>query len=91
MPILKQVILGAAATACATTQTPFRQCMIQNNATHAVRVGDSTVTASKGVNLLPTSVGSVNLGTFTAAAADDLSLYFLFGTAGDIIDIMYLQ
>lgn len=91
MPILKQVVLGAGATALASGPTPFRQCMIQNNAAHAFRVGDSTVSATKGANLLPTSVGSINLGTFTAGAADDLSLYFVFGTAADVVDIIYLQ
>ena len=91
MAVTKQVTLGAGATQVSTTPIPFRQAMIQNNATHAVRVGDSAVSATRGANLLPNSVGSVNLGTFTAAVADDLSQYWLFGTATDVIDIIYIQ
>lgn len=90
MPITRQVTLGAGATQIITTPTPFRQCMIQNNAANAVRVGDSNVSATRGANLLPASAGSINLGTFTAAAADDLSLYFLFGTATQVIDVIYI-
>lgn len=89
---LLQVTLGSAATQISTQQTLVRQIIIQDNAAHNVRVGDNTVSATKGILLAsasPAPGGSLNSGPMQIYFAY-LSDWYLFGTAGDLIDILYI-
>ncbi len=88
---LIQVTLGAAATQVTIAKIYSPYVVIQDNAAAACRVGDNTVTASKGVLLAP-SVASAPGGSITITRADNrvpLFQYFIFGTAGNIIDVLY--
>lgn len=84
-----QVTLGAAATAITTNTNIYCSALtIQNNAAAVVRVGDSTVSATKGISLAAAGVGSTNL-TFAFPRGAHLSDWFLFGTAAQVIDVLY--
>lgn len=96
-----QVTLLAVATpilAPSATQTPsqnriaFQSLIIQNNSAHSCRVGDASVTATTGIALASGSTTSQIPLVITPPLeySSDLSEYFLFGTAGDVIDVMYL-
>jgi hypothetical protein len=92
---LIQLTLGAAATQITpntnTTSTMpiyVSTLIIQNNAAAAIRIGDNTVTATKGIALNPSAVGP-ELVTFQMVRGSLLSQWYIFGTAGNIIDIMY--
>jgi hypothetical protein len=60
--------------------------IIQNNATHNIRVGDNTVSATKGILLFPT--GSITEAPLILRGTL-LAQWFIFGTAGDVIDFLY--
>jgi len=89
---LLQVTLTAAATplipkaVTPANSATFSIFNVQNNAIHNCRIGDTSVSATRGLLLL------ANGGTFTATPAlqftGDLTEFYLFGTAGDVIDIM---
>jgi hypothetical protein len=68
---------------------PIRQILIQNNAAHSMRIGDSTVSATVGMYLASGPGG----GDFNSGPVDiynsRLSDFYVFGTAGDIVDIFY--
>lgn len=83
--------IPVAGTAYGASQFgSFQQITIQNNAAAVVRVGDSTVSATRGMALSAGSPGSS--GTFTTSIdfATSLDEWYLFGTAGQVIDIMLL-
>lgn len=86
---LVQVTLGAGATQVSSTATPVRQIMFQNNATHDCRIGDSTVTTSKGIKLIA-GVGTLNSGPIISYASN-LADWYIAGTAADVIDVLYLE
>lgn len=90
-----QVTLGSGArTQLSSTRIPCRQVIVQNNATHFMRVGDSTTTTSIGA-LLNASTGanqgggSVNIGPFQAYNTD-LSEWYVAGTQNDLVDVTYV-
>jgi len=59
---------------------------MQNNGTHSMRVGDNTVTASRGQLIGPSG------GLYTAPCPPKgtrLSDWWVIGTSGDILDILY--
>ncbi len=85
--ILGQVTLGAAATQINAHGIGFRQLIIQNNAAHDVRYGDSTVTATRGILMNPG--GATNAGTLNVQGGV-LSTEYLYGTQNDVIDYAYL-
>jgi len=89
MPFL-QVTLGAAATRVITTRTPCKQIIFQNTASNVCRVGDSTVTASKGIKLAGSAADNsiLVLGPFDTHPLE-LEDYYIFGTANDLIDVWY--
>jgi hypothetical protein len=65
------------------------QLIIQNNSTHAIRVGDSpSVSATVGLLIQPG--GSSAAGTFTSGATY-LNNWYIAGTSGDVIDYQYTQ
>jgi len=87
-PTTLQVTLGAAATPMATVATQCNWITIQNNATHAMRLGDFTVTATKGIQLASGSPGgSFYQGPKPTGGATNLAQFYVFGTAGDVVDV----
>lgn len=85
-----QVTIGAGLTQVTTTSIVCRQVQFENNATHNIHVGDSLTSGSRGALLLPNSVGSQNFGPF-AGDYLDLSQFFISGTNGDVVDLIYFQ
>jgi hypothetical protein len=84
-----QVTLGSGATQISREAIAFQYIVFQNNSTHAVRIGDALVTATRGMLIAAgggseTFSGLIDYGTF-------LSEWWLFGTAGDVIDILFIQ
>jgi hypothetical protein len=74
------------------------QLVIQNNAAHAIRVGDSTSVSmtvpaavnggTAGFGMLVQPGGSWNSGAFTSGAAY-LKTWYIAGTSTDVIDYQY--
>lgn len=89
MPFI-QVTLGAAATRVTTTRTPCKQIIFQNTAGNVARIGDSTVSATKGIKLAASAAANsiVSLGPFDTHPLE-LEDYYIFGTENDLIDIWY--
>jgi hypothetical protein len=86
-----QVTLGSGATRIISTRKPIHDVQFQNNAAHVIRIGDSTVTATTGIAL--GAVGSGGAGTGGSAYfgpypqyPSNLSEYWAFGTAADVLD-----
>ena len=87
---LAQVILGAGATRVSATSVPARQITIQNNSGAAIRVGDSTVSATSGILLSQGSPGgNAEFGSLVAYNVD-LQDFWLFGTAASVIDVLWM-
>lgn len=90
-----QVTIGAAATPISATAMKCSAWIIQNNAAHNIRFGDSSVTTTKGTALASGSPG----GSYTSTASmsgsqpvpDDLSQWYIAGTQNDVIDITCKQ
>jgi hypothetical protein len=83
-----QVTLGAGATPITTNNNIYCSMLaIDNNAAAVVRVGDNTVSATKGISLAAT--GGIATLTFAFPRGTHLSDWFLFGTAAQVIDILY--
>jgi len=81
-----QVTLGAGATQISAQNIRFAQLIIQNNTTgDNVRVGDNTVSATRGILLTPGGFFDSKL----SVARGQLSQYYLYGTMGDVIDYLY--
>ena len=89
-----QVTLGAAATQLAppsssTAQVQCRQVIAQNNSAASMRLGDSTVSATKGLYLAAGPGG----GTFNSGPSVSynsyLSDFWVFGTAATVVDVFY--
>ena len=80
-----QCVLGAAATQLTTVNRRFAQLVIQNNSADNVRVGDNTVSSTKGILLNPGGFFDGRLSIARGRLGD----YYLFGTAGDVIDYLY--
>lgn len=93
MPLFTlQVTLGAAATRVQTASLPCRQVTVQNNSNDTCRVGDKNVTATRGAKLDPSSSGLAggSYNSMLPMGAVDLNEVWIFGTIGDIIDIIYV-
>lgn len=92
MRILQVTLTSAATQISANSNIYCSELIIQNNAAAVVRVGDNTVTASKGIVLLPNATppggGSIT-NTLIPIRGTHLQDWWLFGTAGNIIDILY--
>jgi hypothetical protein len=81
-----QVTLNAGPTSLASNSavvTMAPQLIIQNNAAHSCRVGGPAVTNAIGISLA--SAG----GTLNWQTQSYLTDWFIQGTSGDVIDIMY--
>lgn len=96
---LIQVTLTAVATPIVSkgvqpaNSLPFQVLVIQNNSAHVVNVGDSSVSATKGIALAAGS--TTTTPPFILAPGleytSDAYEFFLFGTSGDKIDVMLLD
>ena len=85
-----QVTLGAGATPITTNPNLYASVLIvQNNAAAVVRLGDSSVSATKGIAMANGSPGGSTTLTFAFPRGAHLSEYFLFGTAAQVIDVLY--
>lgn len=89
--VLGQVTLGAAATQVTTGPQRGMEITFQNNAAAVCRVGDSTVSATRGISLAAAGVAMslYKFGPFTSGA-NFLNNYWLFGAAGNVIDYEYV-
>lgn len=71
-----------------------QQLQIQNNSAANVRIGDVTVSATRGIILAPSAAGapggSDNLGAFINYGTY-IADWYVFGAAGAVIDFMYIQ
>ena len=66
----------------------FQNVTFQNNGSNVMRLGDSSVTSTKGIKLSPA-------GSFTNALSLEysgtLNDWYVNGTANDILDILVIQ
>ncbi len=67
----------------------FQQLLIQNNSAAVIRIGDSTVSATRGISIA-SGGGLFDFGSFVDYATE-LNEWFVFGTSGDVVDIMFQQ
>jgi hypothetical protein len=81
---------GSAIPANIPTATYVQQLVIQNNAGHTLRIGDSTVSSTKGIVISPGSPGGMFNGGGFINYGSYLSDWWLFGTSADVIDILYI-
>lgn len=98
---LLQVTLTTAATPILTkgnqpaNSFPFQVLTIQNNSNAIIRVGDYSVSATKGIQISPTGAGSSDIPWFVLSPGleytSDLYEWFIFGTAGSVIDVLVLD
>jgi len=80
--IAQPVITKAIVPAASATFSIF---VMQDNGSNNMWIGDSAVTTNNGIQLFPT-------GSFTATPAlqytGDLNEFYVYGTAGDVLNIM---
>jgi hypothetical protein len=89
---LIQVTLRAGATPITLNSTLSASSVaIQNNAAAVCRVGDNTVSATTGIALAPGATTTQPSLVITPCKPQGIHLsdIFLFGTAGQLIDILY--
>ena len=67
---------------------PFQQLITQNNGSNEMRIGDSSVSSTRGIVLWPSGSNTVSLAL---QYSGDLTEFYVNGTAGDILDIMVLD
>lgn len=65
--------------------------VFQNNAVDICRVGDVNVSATRGIALAPASAGDASSFAPPLEYATDLSEWWVFGTAADIIDVLFIE
>ena len=78
-----QVTLTGNATPIAATAQTISQLTVQNNATHACRLGGPEVSATSGIALAASSA------PFTWSVPTVIAFWYLYGTSGDVIDVIY--
>lgn len=86
---LIQVTLGAAATQISVTTAFFNFMIVQNNSGAVCRLGDASVSATKGISLpaSDTTNSVESVGPFSGQQGD-ASQFYLFGTANGLIDVL---
>ncbi len=84
-----QVMLTASATPVIPSGNIFYKWVVfQNNSTHVMRIGDSSVSATKGLSLAA-SGGAFYTPLIGSSAGFNLSGWNAFGTSGDVLDVCY--
>lgn len=90
MVILGQVTLGAGATQVTTQSIYAKWVVFQNNAAASMRLGDSTVSATRGMYLAGgPGGGTANPVPFSPVSQTNLKFWYVFGTSGQILDYAY--
>lgn len=85
--VTMQVTIGAGVTSILPAgNITCRWIVFQNNAANTMRIGDSSITSSRGVKLL--AGGSFYQG-YSGPAAFSLSGWYVQGTQNDVIDVIY--
>lgn len=87
---LIQVTLTASATPITTDTNIYASMLIvQDNAAAGVRLGDNTVSATRGIAL--SLGGGSSTITLAFPRGAHLSEWYLFGTTSQVIDVLYEQ
>lgn len=86
-----QVTLLAGATPITTSKIYTPSLIIQNNAAAVVRVGDNTVSATRGMVLQPVTAPAMSNYLKIDRSDNRVPMfnYFLFGTATQVVDVLY--
>jgi len=84
------LVTGVTPTA---TRTPCYELTVQNNSTHTIRVGDSTVSATVGQVVAASNAapGPIMFRPPGGGLLLELALIFVFGTQGDVVDFTYVK
>lgn len=85
-PRLIQIPLTSVAVQISAIPAYFNQMIIQNNAVANCRYGDATVSATRGIQLYAGG-GSASIGTVSGQQGD-ASQFWVFGTSGDVVDVL---
>ena len=64
--------------------------LIQVTLAAVCRLGDSTVSSTKGISLAAAGAANsiLTIGPITTGSQGDASQFYLFGTASDVIDVL---
>src|ERR1035437_4729574 len=91
IPASGKVQLSAGLPSYAPPNIFVQYLTIQNNAGHSIRIGDTTVSATKGILLASgTPGGSLGINGFMSYGSY-VSDWWVFGTPADVIDVMYIS
>lgn len=83
-----QVTLGAGLTPILPSGNIICKWVIfQNNGANPMRLGDANTTANRGMKLL--AGGSGNPVPTSPVGATNLSVWYVIGTAADVLDVIY--
>lgn len=88
-----QVTIPASGKAQVWTNgiKPIQFLVFQNNAVDLCRVGDVNVSATRGISLAPASAGDSVPFAPPIEYGTDLSEWWIFGTSGDVIDVLFIE
>jgi len=81
-------IPAVARTTVIIPTVPFQWVTFQNNGSNPMRVGDSTASSTKGINLA--AGGSLTFGP-AQHEGQNLNEWFVYIVSGDKCDIMYQE
>jgi len=84
-----QVTQTGSAVPLSATPIQCRVLIIQNNAAAVARVGDSTVTASKGISLASGGGANSILYIESPVLSINIQQYYTVGTNTQVLDVMY--
>jgi len=84
-----QVTIGAGNTAVLSPGAHLNAIwmLFQNNAAHVMRIGDANISTTRGLSVA-TPGGAFYVGPATGVGRD-LGSWYVNGTAGDVLDIVY--
>lgn len=85
-----QVTLGSGNTTVITAgaHQNCRWIVFQDNATHNIRIGDSNTSSTRGL-ALASGGASFYIGPDSSGSARDLGGWYINGTSGDVVDVIY--
>lgn len=91
IPASGKVSLVAGITPAAT-RVPILEIHIENNAGNVMRIGDSNVSATRGISIAAGGIATsfLHMGPHKALNMD-LSEIFVFGTQNDVLDFLYVK
>ena len=85
-----QVTLGSGNTSILSAGAHLNAVWftIQDNAGHNIRIGDTNISTTRGI-ALQSGGGSFYVGPALTGTGKDLGTWYLNGTNGDVIDVIY--